>query len=213
MKKFSKEERSSWRYFWAHWCAFQMVAITLGAWKFKYLFHDWYKPWLKMFGVPYKKIQKYHRTHSKHHIEWLMKNGYYNYSTEKYFDWEALVIDWECSQYTKENCPRGAYEEMLNYLDNAKNIIDDRLLFIGTINYSVVHPREIFKEAYLLSASAIICVHNHPSGNVFPSKEDLKLTSDIQKIGILLGIKLVDHIIIGNDKYYSFLENNDLANS
>lgn len=99
------------------------------------------------------------------------------------------------------------------YLDNAKNIIDDRLLFIGTINYSVVHPREIFKEAYLLSASAIICVHNHPSGNVFPSKEDLKLTSDIQKIGILLGIKLVDHIIIGNDKYYSFLENNDLANS
>ena len=120
MKKFSKKERSSWRYFWAHWCAFQMVAITLGAWKFKYLFHDWYKPWLKMFGVPYKKIQKFHRTHSKHHIEWLMKNGYYNYSMEKYFDWEALVIDWECSQYTKENCPRGAYEEMLNYLDNAK---------------------------------------------------------------------------------------------
>ena len=123
MKKFSKEERSSWRYFWAHWCAFQMVAITLGAWKIKYLFHDWYKPWLKMFGVPYKKIQKYHRTHSKHHIEWLLKNGYYNYSMEKYFDWEALVIDWECSQYTKENCPRGAYEEMLNYLDNAKKTI------------------------------------------------------------------------------------------
>lgn len=99
------------------------------------------------------------------------------------------------------------------YLDNAKNIIDDKLLFIGTINYSVVHPREIFKEAYLLSASAIICVHNHPSGNVFPSKEDLKLTSDIEKIGILLGIKLVDHIIIGHNQYYSFLENNDLTNS
>ena len=99
------------------------------------------------------------------------------------------------------------------YLDNAKNIIDDKLLFIGTINYSVVHPREIFKEAYLLSASAIICVHNHPSGNVFPSKEDLKLTSDIEKIGMLLGIKLVDHIIIGHNQYYSFLENNDLTNS
>lgn len=99
------------------------------------------------------------------------------------------------------------------YLDNAKNIIDDKLLFIGTINYSVVHPREIFKEAYLLSASAIICVHNHPSGSVFPSKEDLKITEDIEKIGLLLGIKLVDHIIVGSNQYYSFLENKDLLNS
>ena len=55
------------------------------------------------------------------------------------------------------------------YLDNAKKVIKEKLLFIGTINYSVVHPREIFKEAYLLSASAIICVHNHPSNNLKPS--------------------------------------------
>lgn len=96
------------------------------------------------------------------------------------------------------------------YLDNAKKIIDDKLLFIGTINYSVVHPREVFKEAYLLSASAIICIHNHPSGNVFPSKEDLKITADIKEIGNLLGIKLIDHIIIGQNQYYSFLENGDL---
>lgn len=99
------------------------------------------------------------------------------------------------------------------YLDNAKNIIADKLLFIGTINYSVVHPREIFKEAYLLSASAIICVHNHPSGSVFPSKEDINITADLDKIGKLLGIKLIDHIIIGNNQYYSFLENDDLVNS
>lgn len=96
------------------------------------------------------------------------------------------------------------------YLDNSKKIIDEKLLFIGTINYSVVHPREIFKEAYLLSSSAIICVHNHPSGNVLPSKEDLKLTSDIIKVGNILGIKLVDHVIIGQKRYYSFLENNDI---
>lgn len=99
------------------------------------------------------------------------------------------------------------------YLDSAKKIIDDRLLFIGTINYSIVHPREIFKEAYLLSATAILCVHNHPSGNVFPSKEDLKITDDIRVIGDLLGIKLVDHIIIGNKQYYSFLENEDIVKS
>ena len=99
------------------------------------------------------------------------------------------------------------------YLDNAKKIIDDKLLFMGTINYSVVHPREIFKEAYLLSASAIICIHNHPSGNVLPSSEDIKLTKNIENIGNMLGIKLLDHIIIGNDKYYSFLENGDLSKS
>lgn len=107
MKKFTKVERSGWRYFWAHWCAFQMVAITLHIWKFKYLFHDWYKPWLKMFGVPYEKIQHLHRHHSNHHIEYLMDNN-----DPKKFDWDALIIDWECSQYTKENCPRNARDEM-----------------------------------------------------------------------------------------------------
>lgn len=96
------------------------------------------------------------------------------------------------------------------YLDNSKKIIKDKLLFIGTINHSVVHPREIFKEAYIVSASALICVHNHPSGNILPSKEDINITNNLNQIGVLLGIKLVDHIIIGKDKYYSFLENNDI---
>ena len=58
------------------------------------------------------------------------------------------------------------------YLDNKKRYIDKKRLFIGSINFSVAHPREIFKEAYLLSASYIICIHNHPSGDVLPSKED-----------------------------------------
>lgn len=96
------------------------------------------------------------------------------------------------------------------YLDNSKKIIKDKLLYIGTINYSVVHPREVFKEAYLLSASAIICVHNHPSGNVLPSRPDLELTKNLISAGNLLGIKVLDHIIIGNNNYYSFLENNDI---
>ena len=111
--KFSKEERSTWPYLWAHWCAFQMTAINLRVWKFKYLFHDWYKPWLKMFGVPYKKIQKFHKTHSNHHLEHLNLC-----SNPHKFDWEALIIDWECSQYTKEACPRNAREEMEWYLSN-----------------------------------------------------------------------------------------------
>ena len=84
-----------------------MVAITLGIWKFKYLFHDWYKPWMKMFGFKYETIQKFHKTHSRHHIEYLQNHNY------KYIDWDAMIIDWECSQYTKEACPWGAYGEML----------------------------------------------------------------------------------------------------
>lgn len=96
------------------------------------------------------------------------------------------------------------------YLDNSKRIIYEKLLFLGTINYSVVHPREIFKEAYYYSASAIICVHNHPSNNIFPSSEDLKITKNLKDVGELLGIKVIDHLIIGKDNYYSFLENGNI---
>ena len=93
------------------------------------------------------------------------------------------------------------------YLDNAKKIIKEKLLFIGTINYSIVHPREVFKEAYMLSASAIICVHNHPSNNLKPSKNDIEITKRLIDIGTILDIKVLDHIIIGYDSYFSFLEN------
>lgn len=94
------------------------------------------------------------------------------------------------------------------YLDNKKRVIENKLLFKGTLNQSIVHPREVFKSACILSASSIICVHNHPSGNVEPSKEDINLTKRLSEIGILMGIKVVDHLIISDDKYFSFLENN-----
>lgn len=96
------------------------------------------------------------------------------------------------------------------YLDNQKKVIKDKLLFIGTINQSIVHPREIFKEAYLISASSIICVHNHPSGNVIPSTEDLIITEKLVDVGDILGIKVIDHVIIGKNNYYSFFENNNI---
>ena len=92
------------------------------------------------------------------------------------------------------------------YLDASKKVIEEKL-FIGTVNYSLVHPRDIFKEAYLLNATGIICVHNHPSGEVRPSKEDINLTIRLKEIGVLMGVRVIDHIIIGDDKYYSFLEN------
>ena len=96
------------------------------------------------------------------------------------------------------------------YLDKQQNYIDKKCLFIGTIDNSVAHPREIFKEAYLLSASKIVCIHNHPSGDVTPSKNDIYFTIKIKEISIIHGIDLIDHIIIGHNNYYSFHDNNKL---
>lgn len=94
------------------------------------------------------------------------------------------------------------------YLDQHKKLIDKKLLFKGTLNKSLVHPREIFKEAYLASAAYIICVHNHPSGNVIPSQDDINITNNLMKIGYIQGIPVLDHIIISSNNYFSFYENN-----
>jgi DNA repair protein RadC len=96
------------------------------------------------------------------------------------------------------------------YLDNKKNYLDMKKLFIGSINASIVHPREIFKEAYLVSASFIICIHNHPTGDILPSNDDIILTNNLKEIGKINGISVIDHIIIGNNNYYSFYDNNDM---
>ena len=92
------------------------------------------------------------------------------------------------------------------YLDSKNKLIERKLLFMGTNNKSIVHPREIFKEAYLTSASKIVCMHNHPSGDTTPSMEDIHLTKSLVTIGKLQGIKVCDHLIIGDDNYYSFYQ-------
>ena len=93
------------------------------------------------------------------------------------------------------------------YLNSKNKLIERKLLFMGTINRSIVHPREIFREAYLTSASGIVCMHNHPSGDINPSMEDISLTKSLIEIGKLQGINIVDHVIMGDDNYYSFYDN------
>ena len=95
------------------------------------------------------------------------------------------------------------------YFNNNNELISKKLLFKGTLNKSITHPREVFKEAYLLSASYIVCLHNHPSGNITPSKEDITFTNSLIEIGKTQGIPIIDHIIIGNNSYYSFYEHNN----
>jgi DNA repair protein RadC len=96
------------------------------------------------------------------------------------------------------------------YLDNKKKYLAHKLLFVGSINYSVVHPRDVFREAYLLSASYLICIHNHPSGDATPSQEDITITSKLKEISYIHSIPLIDHIVIGRDCYYSFYEDKNL---
>lgn len=96
------------------------------------------------------------------------------------------------------------------YLDTKKNLIEKKLLYIGTLNNASVHPREIFKYAYILSASSIICIHNHPTNDTLPSKEDIIFTKKIIEIGKIQGINVIDHIIVGNNNYYSLYDNLDM---
>ena len=91
---------------------------------------------------------------------------------------------------------------------NAKNaIIDEHVVFIGTLSQSLIHPREIFKRIVLMSASSFICLHNHPSGDASPSENDIEVTRHLNEIAQLFSIPLLDHIIIGKNDFFSFKEN------
>lgn len=96
------------------------------------------------------------------------------------------------------------------YLNEKKELIERKLLFMGTINRSCVHPREVFKEAYMRSASSIICIHNHPSGDTKPSREDIHFTKALKEIGDTFGIPVLDHIIVSDNNYYSFYEESNI---
>lgn len=86
------------------------------------------------------------------------------------------------------------------------NVIRSHVISIGTVNRSIVHPREVFRKAIKDNAVAVMLVHNHPSGNTEPSKEDMEVTNRIADSGDIIGISVLDHIIISETGYYSFLE-------
>ena len=92
------------------------------------------------------------------------------------------------------------------YLNTKSKLISYKLLFKGTINTSCVHPREIFKYAFLESAYSVVVIHNHPSGDPTPSKMDDELTQVLFNIGKVMSLPILDHIIIGSNKYYSYYE-------
>jgi DNA repair protein RadC len=91
-------------------------------------------------------------------------------------------------------------------LDCKNRVLKNELISVGSLNMAIVHPREVFVVAIRESANKVLLVHNHPSGDAEPSPEDINITQRLQKVGYLVGIEVVDHVIIGNGRYFSFLE-------
>lgn len=117
---------------------------------------------------------------------------------------------WESAKYLYSGLKQECF--YCYYFNNKQELISKKLIFMGTINCSTTHTREIFKEAYKLSASSIVCLHNHPSNDVTPSKEDILFTERLVRTGSIQGIPVVDHIIVGEDSYYSFYEHKNSFN-
>lgn len=92
------------------------------------------------------------------------------------------------------------------YLNTKNQVLHQQTVFIGSLNASIVHPREVFKEAFRRSAASFICIHNHPSGDPAPSREDIDVTKRLSECGKLIGIELLDHLIIGDQKFISLKE-------
>ena len=95
---------------------------------------------------------------------------------------------------------------MLITLDTKNKVISKKEIFRGGLNSSLVHPREIFKEAVKDSAASIIICHNHPSGDPTPSKDDINITTRLKECGKMMGIELLDHLIIGDNRFISLKE-------
>jgi DNA repair protein RadC len=125
--------------------------------------------------------------------------------------------EWVAS--TRYTSPKQVYEAFLDlqheikehfialHLDGKNRILCMDRVSIGSLNQSIVHPRELFKTAVLSSAAAIILIHNHPTGDPTPSQEDISITRRLVEAGELLGIRVLEHIVIGSHgEYVSFVE-------
>lgn len=126
------------------------------------------------------------------------KSGYY-----LKMDTPGSIADYYMEQL------RHAKQEYLicAFFDSKCNFLGDTVVSKGNVNYAYVSPREIFRYAFDYEAVMIILLHNHPSGDPAPSEDDIRITKRIEKGAQILQLELVDHIIIGDNKYYSFKEN------
>jgi len=95
-------------------------------------------------------------------------------------------------------------------LTGKHEIIAIHIATIGLVNRTIIHPREVFKHAYIDNAVALVLAHNHPSGHLFPSYEDIEFTKQLINVSDIMGIHIVDHLIINKENFYSFRNNGNI---
>lgn len=120
-KLFDNSQKSTFSYWFAHWFWYNYVAQEWGVWKFKYLFHDIEKPFLRLFW-PYEKVRNFHRTHNRHHLA---------YPDKSKIDWMAVIIDWECSRYSKKSQP-------MNSWSYAQYMLTHKPQYADLIKYNII---------------------------------------------------------------------------
>jgi len=98
-------------------------------------------------------------------------------------------------------------------LNGAHDVVSTRIITVGLLNRTIVHPREVFRPAIVESAASVLISHNHPSNRLDPSQEDLDITRRLQDAGEILGIPVLDHLIIGRTGFYSMVEHGQMTPS
>ena len=117
----------------------------------------------------------------------------------------------DAANYLKEKLRHDTHERFMIIMLNTKNkVIKTEQIAEGSLTSCVVHPREVFAPAITNHAAAILVAHNHPSGDPYPSQEDRTLTRTLEEASKIIGIQLMDHIVIGDNTYYSFREHGEL---
>jgi len=130
---------------------------------------------------------------------------------ERHIKQDAVIESAEAAVALVPELKNATQEHLLVLsLDGANRLIAKRLVTIGTLNASLVHPREVYSDPLKDRAAGIIVIHNHPSGTINPSEADIQVTQRLKDAGQLLGINLLDHIIITKISHYSFADNNKL---
>ena len=120
---------------------------------------------------------------------------------------KLAAVNLERTDYLRKKIGRKKKEHFLVLcLDARNNLIKISNISVGSLNASIVHPREVFKEAIDSRAASVILAHNHPGGNLAPSKEDIKITKNLVGAGKIVGIDVLDHIIVTNFGFCSFKE-------
>ena len=135
---------------------------------------------------------------------------------------QALSVLEKENPITRVSSPKDIYGTIRKYgkkkqehfivicLNGAHQVIKVKVITIGVLNRCLVHPREVFRPAIINNSASIIIAHNHPSGNTEPSKDDDQITKTLKEAGTILGIAVLDHLIISETKFYSYLEEGKL---